>query len=154
MVNKGNVLREDFLTYTQAQLDEIGIRVKPEVIEFATLIDRRSKRDYEVNGVTGGVTVDPNELADSLATGASANYQGYSNPRLDDLFVQARRELDIEKQKAIFKQVQAILMDDLPRFWAWYRPFLHVVKKRFTGYVDSADTGGIFYELENWSITG
>ncbi|MDP9375865.1 MAG: ABC transporter substrate-binding protein [Chloroflexota bacterium] len=152
MVNKGNVLREDFLTYTQAQLEQLGIRVRAEVIEFATLIDRRTKGEFEVNGVIGGALVDPNDLALSFATGASANYNGYSNPRLDDLFVQARRELDAEKARPIYNQIQAILMEDLPYFFAWYRPFLHVAKKRFTGYVDSADTGGLFYELQNWSV--
>ena len=70
------------------------------------------------------------------------------------LLKQAKQELDIEKQKPLYAQIQQIIMDELPTYYAWYRPFLHVVKKKFTGYVDSADQGGIFYELEQWYVNG
>ena len=62
--------------------------------------------------------------------------------------------LDPEKQKPLYSQVQQIMLDDLPYFFAWYRPYLHVAKKKFAGYVDSADTGGLFYEIENWYVNG
>ncbi len=39
MVNQGNVLREDWLTFTQQALKDVGIEVVPEVIEYATLVD-------------------------------------------------------------------------------------------------------------------
>ncbi|HEX5504235.1 MAG TPA: hypothetical protein VFW96_16540 [Thermomicrobiales bacterium] len=38
--------------------------------------------------------------------------------------------------------------------WEWYRPYLHVVKKKFAGYVDSLDTGGIFSEMEKMYVNG
>jgi peptide/nickel transport system substrate-binding protein len=152
MVNRGNVLREDFLTYTQAQLEKIGLKVKAEVIEFAQLIERRTKKDFEVNGVVSGAVVDPNDLALQYASTGSGNYNNYTNARLDALFTQAKQELDPEKAKPLWKEVQGIIMDELPTFYAWYRPFLHVTKKTFTGYVDSTDTGGLFYELERWSL--
>ena len=155
IVNKGNVLREDFLTYTQAQLQKIGWAINAQTIEYATLVDRVTKKDFQVEGVDFvGVTVDPGELYDQFGTGGSGNYNNYSNPQLDDLLKQAKQELDIEKQKALYKQIQAIIVDDLPFYFAWYRPFLHAVKKKFTGYVDSAGEYGVFSELENWSVTG
>jgi len=43
-------------------------------------------------------------------------------------------------------------MEEVPIFWAWYRPFIHVVNKRFGGYVDSNLTGGLFVGLENWYV--
>ena len=89
-----------------------------------------------------------------FSTGASQNYGGYSNPQLDDLGKQARQQLDPEKAKPLHAQIQQIINDDVPIYYAWYRPFLHVAKKKFAGYVDSADTGGMFYELEQWYING
>ena len=155
IVNKGNVLREDFLTYTQAQLQKLGWSINAQAIEFATLIDRRTKKDFQVEGVDFvGVTVDPGELYDQFGTGGSGNYNNYSNPQLDDLLKKAKQELDIEKQKALYKQIQATIVDDLPFYFAWYRPFLHAVKKKFTGYVDSAGEYGVFSELETVSISG
>ncbi len=155
ITNKGNVLREDFLTYTQAQLDKIGWKIKPEAIEFATLIDRVLKKDFDVEGVNSvGTTVDPGELYDQFTTGTARNYGNYSNPQLDPLLKQVKQELDPQKQLPLYKQIQAIIMEDVPFHFAWYRPYLHVAKKKFAGYVDSADTGGMFYELEQWYVNG
>jgi peptide/nickel transport system substrate-binding protein len=80
------------------------------------------------------------------------NYFGYSNPELDALLEQGRAELDIEKAKGIYKQVQAIMMDDLPMFFAWYRPFIHVIKKTYTGYTDSNLDEGLFETIENITL--
>jgi peptide/nickel transport system substrate-binding protein len=155
ITNKGNVLREDFLTYTQSQLDKIGWKIKPEAIEFATLVDRILKGDFDAEGVNSvGTTVDPGDLYDQFTTGSSRNYAQYSNPQLDPLLKQAKQELDPEKQKPLYAQIQKIIMDDVPFHFAWYRPFLHVIKKKFTGYTDSADTGGLFYEMERMYING
>ena len=46
VVNKGNVLREDFLTYTQAQLAKIGWKIDAQAIEFATAIDNLTKKNF------------------------------------------------------------------------------------------------------------
>ena len=150
MVNKGNVLREDFLTYTQQQLQQLGWNITPLAIEWATLTDRVTKKDFMVLGsVFSGATVDPGELADQFTTGGSQNYSNYSNPQLDALMAQGKTELDRTKATEIWKQVQVILQEELPTYFAWYRPFLHVIKAQFKGWVDSIDTGGIFKELQD-----
>ena len=155
IVNKGNVLREDFMTYTQAQLAKIGWNINAQAIEYATLVDQVTNKKFDVEGVDFvGVTVDPGELYDQFSTGASQNYASYSNPQLDTLLKQAKQELDVEKQKPLYKQIQQIIVDDLPFHFAWYRPYVHVTKKKFAGYVDSADDEGLFYEMENWYISG
>jgi len=155
MVNQGNVLREDWLTYSQQALKAIGVDVVAEDIEYATLVDRvTTSQDYDACGVDfAGVTVDPSELYDQFHTGSAGNYMNYSNPELDQLLESARQELDQEKAKAIYVQIQAIIMDDVPMFYAWYRPFLHVVDKtKYAGYTDSALDEGLFETLEDWTV--
>jgi peptide/nickel transport system substrate-binding protein len=156
-VNAGNVLREDWLTYTQQALKEIGVEVDPIAGEYATLLTQTQNPpyDFDVCGIDiAGATVDPSDLYDQFHTGSPNNYAGYSNPDLDKLLEQGRAELDIEKAKVIWKQVQQILQDDVPMFFAWYRPFLHVVNKKYTGYVDSNLEGGLFERLQDWTIQG
>lgn len=151
LVNQGNVLREDWLTFTQQALKEIGIEVVPEVIEYATLVSRVTEQlDYDACGVDfAGVTVDPSELYDQFHTGVPGNYMNYSNPELDALLKQGRAELDIEAAKEIWKQVQALIMDEVPMFYAWYRPFLHAISKKYTGYTGSNLEQGLFYTIED-----
>lgn len=152
MVNQGNVLREDFLTYTQAQLSKLGWEIEPVVIEYATAVDQVINRSYDVaesQMVGAGITIDPGDLASYYQTDGSANYSGYSNPDLDALFDQARQATDVTEQKDLYAQIQQILVEDIPATFSWYRPYLHVVKKKFKGYVDSNLSNGLFAELEN-----
>jgi peptide/nickel transport system substrate-binding protein len=149
-VNSGNVLREDWLVFTQQALKEVGIEIDPQPQEYATLVEAVNARDYEMCGVVfAGVTADPGELYEQFLTGASGNYMGYSNPELDDLLKQARQELDQDAAKALYKQIQAIIVDDAPTFFAWYRPFLNVVNKKFTGFTPSNLEQQLFYSLED-----
>jgi peptide/nickel transport system substrate-binding protein len=113
------------------------------------LVTRTINKNFDVSLATFvGATIDPGDLAIQFMTNGSQNYAGYSNPQLDALLDQARKELDTQKAKDLYKQIQRMLLDDLPAYWAWYRPFLHVVKKQFAGYVPTVETGGIFAELE------
>ncbi|MBX6754837.1 MAG: ABC transporter substrate-binding protein [Thermorudis peleae] len=149
LANKGNIPREDFLTYTQQQLEKIGWKIKASVIEWTVLVTRTINKNFDVSQATFvGATIDPGDLAIQFMTNGSQNYASYSNPQLDTLLDQARKELDTQKAKDLYKQIQRILLDDLPAYWAWYRPFLHVIKKQFAGYVPTVETGGIFAELE------
>ncbi|MDQ3168028.1 MAG: ABC transporter substrate-binding protein, partial [Chloroflexota bacterium] len=154
LVNSGNVLREDWLAYSQQALEEVGITVVPEAIEYATLTDRvTTSQDYHACGVDfAGVTAEPSELFDQFHSGSPGNYMNYSNPELDALLEQAKQELDIEVAKGLYAQIQALIVTDVPMFYAWYRPFLHVVKKTYTGYTDSA-AYGLFHTLEDWTVT-
>jgi peptide/nickel transport system substrate-binding protein len=150
--NAGNVLREDFLTYTQAALQEIGITVQPDLKEWTQVVAEATDGTFEVLCPTwSGATIDPDELYLTLKTGESRNVYGYSNPELDDLLVQGRAETDLEARKEIYSQVQQILMEDVPCFWAWYRPFVHVTTDAFDGYQNSIL--GFFQELEYWYTT-
>jgi len=150
-VNQGNIFREDWLTTTQQELQAIGIEVIPELIEYTALVEQVEAGDFDVTGVDfAGVVAEPSELAEQFGTAASGNYARYSNPDLDELFKQAKQTLDIEAAKPIYAQIQRIIMQDVPMHFAWYRPFLHAVSDRFTGYTDSAQFG-LFHTLEDWS---
>jgi peptide/nickel transport system substrate-binding protein len=154
-INQGNIQREDWLTYTQQGLQAIGLKVKAEEIEYATLVDRvtGSTHDFGAsNGDFAGATADPNDLFDQFHSTGASNYTGFSTPELDGLLEQARTTIDIEKAKPIWAKIQAILMDEVPVDWAWYRPFLHTVNKKWTGYTDSANEG-LFYTLKDWTAT-
>lgn len=155
LVNQGNVLREDWLTYTQQALQEIGIEVIPEVMEYAALSDRVTvARDYDACGVDfAGVTAEPSELNEQFHSASAGNFMNYANPELDELLTQAKETLDQEAAKPIYADIQRIIMDDVPMHFAWYRPFLHAVHSRFEGYTDSG-AYGLFHTLEDWTVTG
>ena len=152
-VNSGNIFREDWLTYTESALREVGIEVVPQLVDYATHVDAVQKNhDFQVSGVDfAGATADPNKLWDDFHSSSSGNFCGYSNPELDALLDEARATLDQEAAKPIFARIQRIIMEDVPMHFAWYRPFLHAVNKaKFANYVDSG-AFGLFSVLEDWT---
>lgn len=154
--NQGNVLRQDFLTYTQSQLSKIGWKITPQTIEWATLVDQTLKGSFDVvvGPASTTATFNPGDLLQEASTTGSANYQKYSNPQVDKLLEQAAQELDIDKQIPIYTQIQEILVQDEPTTFSWYRPYIHVLKKKFAGYVDqNVLVEGIFNKLETFYVT-
>jgi peptide/nickel transport system substrate-binding protein len=152
-VNAGNIFREDWLTFTQAALKEVGIEVVPNVGDYATHVDAVQKsHDFQVSGVDfAGVTAEPSALWEQFHSTSSGNFSGFSTPELDELLEAARTELDQEAAKPIYAEIQKIIMDEVPMHFAWYRPFLHAVNKtKFANYVDSG-AFGLFSVLEDWT---
>jgi len=153
--NQGNVLREDFVTYTQQQLAKIGWKITPKLMEWATLVNNTQSKNFDVVCGPGStyVALDPGELYQQYATDGSENDMGYSNPDLDKLLSQVRQELDINKQVPIYAQIQKILVDDFPSTYAWYRPYIQVFKSKFGGYtVQNVLVEGVFNDLQNWFV--
>lgn len=152
VVNAGNIQREDWLIYTQQALQDVGIEVIPETAEWATLVSAvTERREFEVvGGDFAGVTAEPTELYEDFHTNGTSNYSSYSNPELDALLEQARETVDIEAAKPIYSEIQKIIIEEVPFFFAWYRPFLHTVNQKWTGYTDSGQEG-LFYTLKDWT---
>jgi peptide/nickel transport system substrate-binding protein len=149
LCNAGNVLREDWLIRCQADWEEIGVTANVEFIEWATLVEAVSTtREFQIIGADfAGVTAEPSELYEQFHSTSSQNHSGFSTPELDDLLTQAKQTLDVEAAKPIYAQIQAILMEEVPMHWAWYRPFLYVVRADYGGYTNSNLDGGVFRSL-------
>ncbi|HET9016304.1 MAG TPA: ABC transporter substrate-binding protein [Thermomicrobiaceae bacterium] len=155
--NQGNVLRQDFLTYTQQALAKVGWNITPKLIEWATLV--KMAQDKNFDAVTGPISIysnlDPSSLYNNYLTGGSGNDMSYSNPQVDSLLKQAKQELDINKQIPIYAQIQQLLVQDQPANYAWYRPYIHVVAKKFAGYVvENVLPEGVFNSLQTVYVKG
>jgi peptide/nickel transport system substrate-binding protein len=151
--NAGNVFREDWLTFTEQALQEIGIVVIPELVDYATHVDAvQLNGDFQVSGVDfAGVTAEPSQLWEQFHSTSEGNFSGLSSPELDELLEQARTTLEQEAAIPIYADIQRIIMDEVPMHFAWYRPFLHAVNSaKFANYVDSG-AFGLFSVLEDWT---
>jgi peptide/nickel transport system substrate-binding protein len=61
------------------------------------------------------------------------NYTGYRNPKMDALLDAGLAELDTPKRKAIFHDIQATIMDDLPQIPLYYGANVFLAPKWLTG---------------------
>jgi peptide/nickel transport system substrate-binding protein len=99
-----------------AQVNQtLGTKLTVEVTEANTVFQRLRAGDYQASAWGWLGFIDPDEYTyDILHTKGWRNFQGYSNPKLDALLEQARRELDKTKRGALYKEAEALMIEDMP----------------------------------------
>lgn len=109
----------------QQQLREVGIALDIRSFEFATFfsdVQHGAFQMYGLRWIGGNEDPDIFEYAfhSSKFPPNGANRDYYSNPRVDALIDQARREIDPQTRKPLYAEVQSILAEDLPYINLWY----------------------------------
>ena len=103
----------------QAQLAEIGITLKLNVVDNAT----RETSSYKLEYGDLGLNVIYMSVMDPIYTAffstgtadiGTINWCGYSNPELDKIMIGARTAIDPAKQAELVKQATKIILDDAP----------------------------------------
>jgi ABC-type transport system substrate-binding protein len=107
----------------QANLLDLGFRVKLELPDFAQQLKRFFASDYQVGIWGGGPTfADPDFLSVFFdSTGAVGRTTGYANRTLEGFLQEARTSLTQNRRKALYLQAYKILVDDAPWFPLVYR---------------------------------
>jgi peptide/nickel transport system substrate-binding protein len=119
----------------QQQLREVGIALDIRSFEFATFFADVTHGVFQLYGLRWiGGNEDPDifehafHSAQFPPNGANRGY--YSNPKLDALIDQARRQVDPKIRKPIYDEVQRILAEELPYIDLWYYDNVLVHNKR------------------------
>jgi peptide/nickel transport system substrate-binding protein len=119
----------------QQQLREVGIVLDFRSFEFATFfadVTHGTFQLYSLRWIGGNEDPDIFEYAFHSAkfppNGANRGY--YSNPKVDALIDQARREVDQAQRKSTYAELQLILADELPYIDLWYLDNVLVHNKR------------------------
>jgi peptide/nickel transport system substrate-binding protein len=159
--NSGNKVREAIVTIAQQQLKDVGVDVDLQFQDFAAMINRINKLDYDlfVSGFVFGADPDNYDLWHSSrkpdpSTGKEGfNRAGFSTPELDQLLEQGRSlpGCDRAKRKELYAKDQDIVAEGAP----WN--FLHqpqasiAVNKRLVG-LEPSTWRRYLYNADKWSI--
>jgi peptide/nickel transport system substrate-binding protein len=109
----------------QQQLRDVGIALDIRTFEFATFfadVTSGAFQLYSLRWIGGNEDPDIFEYAfhSNRFPPKGANRGFYSNPRVDRLIDQARREIDQNARKKLYDEVQQILARDVPYINLWY----------------------------------
>jgi peptide/nickel transport system substrate-binding protein len=109
----------------QQQLREVGIALDIRSYEFATFFSDVQHGAFQMYGLRWiGGNEDPDIFGYAFHSSRfppnGANRAFYSNPKVDALIDQARREVDASARKPLYAEVQRIVADDLPYINLWY----------------------------------
>ncbi|MGH1564740.1 ABC transporter substrate-binding protein [Mumia sp. DW29H23] len=103
----------------QAQLGEIGIKVKVDSLDSNAYVEKWLAGDFDAAIAQNAGSADPNTMyARYFTTGGSYNkVAGYRSPELDKLFADGIATTDVEQRKAVYTQVSDQLVDNAA--WIW-----------------------------------
>jgi peptide/nickel transport system substrate-binding protein len=132
-----------------SQLEPIGIDVDVQTVDFATWLDRQAQGDFDAFMLGWLGNVDPFDYyhAQHITDGGS-NYQGYSNPQVDQLLTQAATETDEDARKELYDQAATLIVDDVSYLYLYNPDVVQAWVPGLTGYEIRADKATNFEGVE------
>jgi peptide/nickel transport system substrate-binding protein len=168
LTNAGNKIREAMGAQIKQDLGQIGMEVDFTPLAWNTYIDKLSNTldwDASLLGLTGGL--EPNSGANVWSPEGGLHMfnqkpQAGQKPiegweiapweaKIGQLYIQAARELDPAKRKAIYAETQKITQENLPFIYLVNPYSLSAVRNKFTGIQYSA-LGGAFWNIHEIKI--
>lgn len=128
----------DLCKYIQQQLGMVGINVSIDVNPPAAL--REQIAQGKASWFRGSWIADYPDAENYLSLFYSPNfcpsgpnYTHFSNKKFDRLYEQAKRETDPDRRTAMYREMDALVMDEAPVVVLYYDQILHFTHKNVTG---------------------
>ncbi|MEX2621440.1 MAG: ABC transporter substrate-binding protein [Egibacteraceae bacterium] len=132
-VDDGTALEISFLAFPtfseygellRSQLAEVGIDVTVEALEPPAFIERVfTERDFDTNIISFCQGPDPEVgvrrqiASDQIGDTPFSNAAGYENERVDELLDEGLSTVGTDERAEIYREMQEILVDELPYYW-------------------------------------
>ena len=125
-------------------LAQAGVKIEMVATDVAGWNQKLNEWDYDLAFTYVYQYGDPalgvsrNYTTSNIAKGSPFNnVEGYSNPKVDELFEAGAKEPDADKRKAIYLQVQKILLDEVPVAWLYEINFPTLYRSKITNLVST-----------------
>ena len=128
------VLNDALIPIAKENYRQIGVLLKPQVLDFNALMSQRKSGNYDLASFSTSTLNDPHDGVWDFYSTEAATQGGYNNPQVDELIHQANAELDIEKRKPIYHKLYQVLANDPPVILLANRKILSASSARVTGF--------------------
>jgi peptide/nickel transport system substrate-binding protein len=126
---------------------KLGVNLELEPLDRATATQRFRAFQFQVH-VTGWTNdiPDPSQLAAyELGFTESESYRsGYKSAEMDGLLAKGMREMNPDKRRQIYYEIQELALRDSPLIWLYYSPYTIAISKKMKGFVQLATGPWIF----------
>ncbi|WP_432357152.1 glutathione ABC transporter substrate-binding protein [Sporosarcina sp. UB5] len=146
-----NPQRQQIAVLMQEELKKVNIEVEIEVMEFGAYLEKTANGEHDMfilgwSNPTGDADYGMYALFHSSQHGSPGNRSFYTNPEVDKLLEEGRRESDPDERIKIYNKVQEHLIEDAPMAYLIHTEYLTGVSNKIRGF--TIDTSGI-YQLKN-----
>jgi peptide/nickel transport system substrate-binding protein len=158
MNGQGGADVQNSLLIAQSQLQAVGIKADFVPLERGPLLDAITHRNFDLVSYGGGVyTVDPDSTSYVLMTQfiqpKGANNAGYSNPDVDNLFMQGRAATDQATRAQIYQQASAMINEDVSHVWLFVADAIYGYSDKLQGLKPHGDFNSAYWNANEWSVT-
>jgi peptide/nickel transport system substrate-binding protein len=140
---------EQLLTYAQQEYTNLGIEVTLEIDEWTVHLDKYHNLQYDMLCNWWITPPDP-DLYDHYYSESPSNWWAYKNPELDKMLITAREEADLDARVQQYKDIQALLAEDLPVVYLYYQQEIQVMSQRTMGLPEMGYRDALSWANEMW----
>jgi peptide/nickel transport system substrate-binding protein len=155
----GNRVRELVAQVIQSQLRQVGIEVRINAEPPRVFFEAMNRRSYGGLGMYAWVqrpqgvprsSLHSKEIPTAENGWSGQNYSGYANPQMDKALDDAERELDFDRRRAYFAEIQRLAADDLPALPLFFRVDPFVIPKPLKGVTPTGTLNSSTLWIERW----
>ena len=149
--SEGDQVRIDMATICAQFFEEIGIDAK---VAVKASVDWGNEDTYVVGW---GSPFDPDDHTYRVfGTDKDANYNAYSNAKVDELLAKARQTTDEAERLKLYQEFQIEIGKDMPYTFIAYLEAMFVANDNLKGIDEDTILGhhgaGIFFNVDEWSL--
>ncbi|MGF7034711.1 peptide/nickel transport system substrate-binding protein [Paenibacillus mucilaginosus] len=150
LIPVGNKIREQAADILVQNLEAVGIKVQVQKFDFATLIAKVGKGEFDLTIFTRDFYIEPSSYFTMFKSDNANNDLKYSNPKVDELINRGETESDPAKRRAIYNELQAILHEDVPSLAVYSEKRLLAVSKQV---IEGRPRDiGMFNNVSQWDL--
>lgn len=120
----------------QQDLKKVGVVADLNTMEWNAYIQKVVvRREYTASVNWWIYPSDPDVFPyyHSSAAGKGFNIPGFQDPKLDEILVRGQATSELEKRKAVYKELQTYMADNLPYLFLWYPEEIDVISSSLQG---------------------
>ncbi|WP_297520772.1 ABC transporter substrate-binding protein [uncultured Clostridium sp.] len=149
---EGDQVRIDMANICSQQFKEIGVETK---VTVNAEVDWANQDTYLIGW---GSPFDPDDHTYKVfGTDKGANYNGYSNAKVDELLKAARATDDNDERLKLYKEFQEEMALDMPYTYIAYIDAIYAAEDKLKGLSSDTVLGhhgvGIFFNVDEWTIS-
>lgn len=152
MVPTGNKVRELSGDIVQANLQDVGLKVSVEKMEFATLRARRVETTWDIGFIGWAGTIDP-DVSSQFRTGGQYNNGEWSNAAMDALLDKGVATADTAERKKIYDEFQMLFAEEWPILTLYWPKRTVAINKRVVGASHIMGTFNLCRNIHQWYVT-
>ena len=152
LINDDNLLREKVAFFIKEELENIGIEIEIEMVEWEEYNSRINTGNFDI--VLGGWNL--SYVTDLSFAFHSSNIEGsnfisYNNEKMDDLLHRAINAPNDITKESVYSQLQKHIVEELPYMSLFFKNASIVVRDKVKGEFKPSNYN-LFYGIEDWFI--